>query len=429
MKANLTNNEQVVLKAIVENAHNIGDSSIEFIMSDVANITGKSQKSIQGVCASLKKKGFLQCYNGEAYFDGEIYPIAEEWYNETFGEKKEETTEEDNTPVVDERVVKLNEILATKLSAVSSKKREGLKVAKTAAKYILENWDNAELGDGGLKVYLNDDEMRSQNEELYQIAKSRYWQLVELAAKEIEEKVLKSEIELSDDEECVLEVFVFNYGKTTTEIKEEVINIGATSDEDCDMVVAKLQDMGLLDKKGVTNAGRKVYDCLVKKNASAKAETTPKSTESKKASKTTTATKKTAGTARKVGDHHPTKPWIWTEYKPGKFDWRTDKTATGEKKVVAKKNKTDKKQTKKAEEPKQITTEEFIGITQKNKRNLSATQAEYLKLLKKGYWIWNNDGSYFFKNEEGKMKQCNMESLKSLFKKFNIEEIPSCLIR
>lgn len=26
--------------------------------------------------------------------------------------------------------------------------------------------------------------------------------------------------------------------------------------------------------------------------------------------------------ARQVGDTHPSKPWVWTEYKPGKFDWR-----------------------------------------------------------------------------------------------------------
>lgn len=26
-----------------------------------------------------------------------------------------------------------------------------------------------------------------------------------------------------------------------------------------------------------------------------------------------------------VGDHHPTQPWVWTEYKPGKFDWRHEK--------------------------------------------------------------------------------------------------------
>lgn len=418
MKANLTNNEQVVLKAIVENARNIGDSSIEFIMADVANITGKSQKSIQGVCASLKKKGFLQCYNGEAYFDGEIYPIAEEWYNETFGEKKEETTEEDDTTVVDERIVRLNEILSTKLASVGGKKREALKVAKTAAKYILENWDNAELGDGGLKVYLNDDEMRKQNEELYQIVESRYWQLVKLAAKDIEEKVLKSEIELSDAEESVLEVFVFNYGKTNTEIKEEVINIGATSDERYDSVLLKLQGMGLLDKKGVTHAGRKVYDCLVKKNASAKAETASKANESKKEGKTTSATKKTAETARKVGDHHPTKPWVWTEYKPGKFDWRIDKNKN-----------TEKKEKKNVVNPKKVTIDEFIARVKTSSKNLSTTQSTYLKLIKKGYWVENNNGSYFFKNEEGEMKQCNMDSLLSLFKKVNVEEIPDNLIR
>jgi hypothetical protein len=28
----------------------------------------------------------------------------------------------------------------------------------------------------------------------------------------------------------------------------------------------------------------------------------------------------------KVGDKHPTKPWVWTEYEPGKFDWRVDKS-------------------------------------------------------------------------------------------------------
>lgn len=30
--------------------------------------------------------------------------------------------------------------------------------------------------------------------------------------------------------------------------------------------------------------------------------------------------------ARQVGDMHPTKPYVWTEYKPGKFDWRPTKS-------------------------------------------------------------------------------------------------------
>ena len=28
---------------------------------------------------------------------------------------------------------------------------------------------------------------------------------------------------------------------------------------------------------------------------------------------------------RKVGDMHPNGKWVWTEYKPGKFDWRPPK--------------------------------------------------------------------------------------------------------
>ena len=343
MTTNLTNNEQLVLKAIVENAHNVGDSGIEFIMSDVAKMTGKSQKSIQGVCSSLKKKGFLQCYNCEAYFDGEIYPIAEEWYKESFETKKEEVVDDFDKPAVDERIVRLNEIINTKLSSVSSKKRDSLKIAKTAAKYILENWDNAELGNGGLKMYINDDEMKARNEELHQIAESRYNQLVELAAKEIEEKM---------------------------------------------------------------------------KNDAPKADTTPKSNASKKSGKTTSTTKKTSGTARKVGDHHPTKPWVWTEYKPGKFDWRIDKNKNAE-----------KKEKKNAVNPKKVTIDEFIARVKTSSKNLSTTQSTYLKLIKKGYWVENNNGSYFFKNEEGKMKQCNMDSLLSLFKKVNVEEIPDNLIR
>lgn len=387
----------MVLKAIVENARNVGDESVEFIISDVVRMTGQPQKVVQGICSSLKKKGFIQCYNSEAYFDGEIRPIAEEWY-------KNENIDEFDKPAVDKRIVRLNEIINTK-----GEKRE----AKTAAKYILENWDNAEIN-GGLKSFMNDDEMKANYKELHEIAESRYWELVELAAKEIEEKILKNEISLTNNEQRLLETFVFSLNKMPSKIKEEAIWEGV-QESNYDAALANLKEYGFVNSKGVTHAGAKAYDCLIKNNAFLKAETTSKASESKKEDKVTSTTKKTSRTERKVGEHHPTQPWVWTEYKPGKFDWRSDK-----KKI--------KKETKKAKQPKQITTEEFIN-GKINKHNLSATQAEYLKLLRRGYWIWNNNGHYFFKNEEGKMKQCNIDSLKSLFKKFNIEEIPSCLIR
>ena len=34
---------------------------------------------------------------------------------------------------------------------------------------------------------------------------------------------------------------------------------------------------------------------------------------------------KIRGSKHYVGEKHPIKPWIWTEYSPGKFDWRRDK--------------------------------------------------------------------------------------------------------
>lgn len=44
-----------------------------------------------------------------------------------------------------------------------------------------------------------------------------------------------------------------------------------------------------------------------------------------------------------VGEKHPTKPWIWTEYAPGKFDWRTDKSQSKQdKKTTAEQNNSTK---------------------------------------------------------------------------------------
>lgn len=88
MKTNFTDLEKVVLKAIVESAHESGDNGVEFLLDEVVGATGMSQRSVQGVCSSLQKKGYIECYNGEYYFDGEIDPEAEKWYDETFKQKE-----------------------------------------------------------------------------------------------------------------------------------------------------------------------------------------------------------------------------------------------------------------------------------------------------------------------------------------------------
>lgn len=40
--------------------------------------------------------------------------------------------------------------------------------------------------------------------------------------------------------------------------------------------------------------------------------------------------------ARNVGDIHPTKPWAWTEYAPGKFDWRVAKKSESDDEISRK---------------------------------------------------------------------------------------------
>ena len=189
MKAvELTKNEREVLVAIVANAKKVGDSGVEFILQDVARETGKSIRSVSATTGSLAKKGMLLTYNIESYFDGELTEAGlhevessnkvnneqevktqsnksknmatkkENLYGKgksilaagiTMGEKTEENkpvVENFDAPVMDERILKLNEYKAVKMANLSKGKRPAAKEAKDLATYILNNWDNfAEL--------------------------------------------------------------------------------------------------------------------------------------------------------------------------------------------------------------------------------------------------------------------------------------------
>lgn len=81
---NLTDNEKMVLKALVENAKAEGDSGVEFIIDDVADNLGKSKHSLAGTLASLQNKRIIDCFGGECYYDGQVREQAIEWYNNNF---------------------------------------------------------------------------------------------------------------------------------------------------------------------------------------------------------------------------------------------------------------------------------------------------------------------------------------------------------
>lgn len=422
MKAiELTKNEREILEAIVANAKKVGDSGIEFILQDVARETGKSIRSVSATTGSLAKKGMLLTANGDSYFDGELteaglHEVESSKVNNNqevktqsnksknmatkanktvkVEDSKSVTNAVDNfdAPVMDERILKLNELKAVKMANLSKGKRPAAKEAKELATYILNNWDNL----AELKNIKSED---VTNEDLQNILASRLKNFED--ASKAAEKAVK-EAEKAE-----------KAPKAKTEKKET----------------------------------KKAAPAKSKKADSKKAE--PKAKEEKKDEP------KVAKTARKVGDVHPKHPtWVWTEYAEGKFDWRTnpadkkqgqrtDKAATSEmksepkkaavsKKAVAK--ETNKKVAKggkvEKEAPKELTIDEFVALPSKSARGNkkpSEAQKEALKLVMKGYRVTADHK--FFENAEGDKKACNWDSVVAMLKRYGMEYIPVGLVK
>lgn len=417
MKANLTKNEREILVAIVANAKKVGDSGIEFILQDVARETGKNIRSVSATTGSLAKKGMLLTANGDSYFDGELTEAGlhevesskvnnEQEVNNNNSKSNSMATKANKTvkvedsknvvdnfdaPVMDERILKLNELKAVKMANLSKGKRPAAKEAKELATYILNNWDNL----AELKNIKSED---VKNEDLQNILASRLKNFED--ASKAAEKAVK---ELEKAEKAP---------KVKTEKKET----------------------------------KKAAPAKAQKADSKKAE--PKAKEEKQPKE------KPAKTARKVGDVHPNHPtWVWTEYAAGKFDWRTnpadkkqgqrtDKAKTSEKKSepkktekkandkkVAKGGKVEKPAPKKEEKPKELTIDEFVAAPKAARGNKkpSPAQAEALKLISKGYRITAD--KKFFENAEGNRKACNWDSVVAMLKRYGIEYVPAGLVK
>lgn len=429
MKAvELTKNEREVLVAIVANAKKVGDSGIEFILQDVAEATGKNIRSVSATTGSLAKKGMLLTANGDSYFDGELteaglHEVESSKVNNNqevktqsnksknmatkanktvkVEDSKSVTNAVDNfdAPVMDERILKLNELKAVKMANLSKGKRPAAKEAKELATYILNNWDNL----AELKNIKSED---VTNEDLQNILSSRLKNFADAEA-----EILKNNPEMKKM------VKMANNAKKNQEAKTE--------------------------KKET----KKAAPAKAKKADSKKAEPKAKEEEQPK--------EKPAKTARKVGDIHPKHPtWIWTEYAEGKFDWRTnpadkkqgqrtDKAATSEmksepkkaavsKKAVAK--ETNKKVAKggkvEKEAPKELTIDEFVALPSKSARGNkkpSEAQKEALKLVMKGYRVTADHK--FFENAEGDKKACNWDSVVAMLKRYGMEYIPVGLVK
>lgn len=313
MKAvELTKNEREVLEAIVANAKKVGDSGVEFILQDVSRETGKNIRSISATTGSLAEKGMLLTSNGDSYFDGELTEAGlhevenskvnnEQEVKLQSNKSKNMTTKKAKTvkvedsksvtnavdnfdaPVMDERILKLNEYKAVKMANLSKGKRPAAKEAKELATYILNNWDDE---NALASIYLDD---------------------ASAVDKEVFNEIILSRLKNFDDAKKACEEAVKETPKAKTEKKAKLTK----TQKD---LVEKATKGGKATVEVEVGAGK---SGKAKKADSKKAE--PKAKEEKKDEP------KVAKTARKVGDVHPNHPtWIWTEYSEGKFDWRTN---------------------------------------------------------------------------------------------------------
>lgn len=187
-----------------------------------------------------------------------------------------------------------------------------------------------------------------------------------------------------------------------------------------------------------------------KEDAQPKAKKTESKKETKKADKTEQPKEKASKTARKVGDVHPKHPtWVWSEYAPGKFDWRTnpkdkkqgqrtdmaDKKENKQPKSKAADKKAAKCKEAKQEAPKKsekpiYTIDEWVALPTKPttaKSKMSEAQKEAFKLINKGYRITAD--KKFFENENNERKGCNWASVEAMLRRYGIDYIPVGLVK
>ena len=145
---------------------------------------------------------------------------------------------------------------------------------------------------------------------------------------------------------------------------------------------------------------------------------------------------------RKIGDIHPNGKWVWVEYKPGKFDWRTigsrahqDAIKNGLKpsgivpdksSVVKTKEKKGKAASKAQKEPKKqeskkMTMEELDNaIKGLPKNGMSEAQKTIIKYIKKGYKITSDH--LFLESADGDRKSIVWGAVEAIMKRIKVTE-------
>lgn len=145
-----------------------------------------------------------------------------------------------------------------------------------------------------------------------------------------------------------------------------------------------------------------------------------------------------------VGEVHPKNPnWVWMEYAPGKYDWKSIRgkqgaeqfpdrtpveTKSEKKESAGKAGKTTKQAAKKSEqkaakdkEP-HLTLEELLA--KPIPQGLSKPQQNVIKALKKGYKIRKDGQTYWLTDKDGNNERTEKGVLEALQRRYKINYIP-----
>lgn len=299
--------------------------------------------------------------------------------------------ESGNMEVMNQTIVRLNELKSVKMASISKSKRPAAKFNKEVATYLLDNWDNLEQ----LKT--------CQSQMRKDMPHTTCTEVMGMYDARVAE--LQAELDKANEPEKPVE--------TKADDKPK----------------AKTKTAGT--KKAETKTAKS--DKPAKKQAQEKSD----------------KTKKRPGAPKtlKVGDRHKNGKWIWIEYEPGKFDWRTDpaikaknaaeraaksaasKSTTDAGKAKPKAQKKDKaaSKTKKAAEPKKapaITIEEML--TRQAPSGLSKAQKNVLGLLKKGYRM-TMIGTGVFLQKDDDRKSIELTTVKALIERYKLDAEPTGL--
>ena len=348
--------------------------------------------------------------------------------------------ESGNMEVMNQVIVRLNEIKSVKLMNVSQPKRPAAKFNKEVAKYLLSNWDNLEQ----LKtcqLQMRRDMPHTTCTEVMDMYDARVAELQAALEKENEPEKSVAEdtanpepevAESQDVESETVETQVEDDNQTTAETEVSETEVKETAE-------TEVSETAETETAGIDETTK-----------------SDKSSKKQQAQKKSDKTKKRPGAPKtlKVGDRHKNGKWLWTEYEPGKFDWRTDPAikaknaaervaklsasksttdagnakpkAQKKAKTAAKTNKAGSK-SKKAAEPKKadaITIDEMLS--RKAPSGLSKAQKNVLGLLKKGYRLTMIDNAVFLQKDDDR-KSVEVTTVKALIERYKLEVEPTGL--